>query len=267
MATKVLDYTGLSYYNTKLTTKIEEEYVKKDGEKVLTDVNFSADDKSKLDKLAEFKLPVATDSVLGGVMIGDRLTVTEAGLLSANEVHWSDIKEAPTEMTPSEHEHTVSDITDFETTLTGKGYQTASDVQAAITAAGHLKLQVETAMPETGADGILYLVPKDSGGDKNIYNEYVWNDDSFELIGDTAPDLTGYAKTTDLTVYAKTADLANYVQNDTLTSTLEDYVQTSALTEYAKTEDLADYMLTADLQNISNEEIDKLFTAAEEPAA
>lgn len=66
-------------------------------------------------------------------------------------------------------------------------------VNNAILALPQYKIQVVSALPATGAEYILYLVPK-AGDSNDIYDEYIWVPDiaSFELIGTTAVDLSGY---------------------------------------------------------------------------
>jgi hypothetical protein len=53
-------------------------------------------------------------------------------------------------------------------------------------------------LPESGEKGIIYLVPKDSAA-PDVYDEYVWvtTTSTFELIGSTRVDLSGYVKNTD----------------------------------------------------------------------
>lgn len=57
-----------------------------------------------------------------------------------------------------------------------------------------LKIVIVEELPETGEEGILYLVPKNPDpdtGDADSYDEYVWlpESESFELVGTTAIDL------------------------------------------------------------------------------
>lgn len=53
--------------------------------------------------------------------------------------------------------------------------------------------KVVDVLPATGEIGIIYLVPKVNGKDKNIYTEYIWTNDAFEAIGDTEINLQDYA--------------------------------------------------------------------------
>jgi hypothetical protein len=84
------------------------------------------------------------------------------------------------------------------TLIGGKGYQTAAQVQAAINASGHLKKQIVETLPTTGQSDIIYLVPKSTSDTNNVYDEYQWINNKWELMGDSQIDLTGYYNTTNL---------------------------------------------------------------------
>lgn len=83
----------------------------------------------------------------------------------------------------------------------GAGYQTSSEVQAAINNAisgiTGIDFQVVESLPETGAKGVIYLV-SNSGTGSNIYDEYIWVTNRFEKIGTTEIDLSNYYNTTNL---------------------------------------------------------------------
>ena len=55
-----------------------------------------------------------------------------------------------------------------------------------------ISIQVVDTLPTTGESNIIYLVPKEGSKD-DIYNEYIWVNNAWELIGSTQIDLTGYA--------------------------------------------------------------------------
>lgn len=46
-------------------------------------------------------------------------------------------------------------------------------------------------LPETGEPNIIYLVPKQTTGDNDIFDEYIWVENDWELIGSTAIDISG----------------------------------------------------------------------------
>ena len=70
-------------------------------------------------------------------------------------------------------------------------------------------VQVVQELPATGQKGIIYLLAKD-GTAPDVYDEYVWitATQTFELIGTTQVDLSGYAKT----VYVD--EVANTLRNN-----------------------------------------------------
>lgn len=45
-------------------------------------------------------------------------------------------------------------------------------------------------LPTTGEEGIIYLVPKEDTQTDNVYNEYMYIEDEWELIGDTQADIS-----------------------------------------------------------------------------
>lgn len=59
-------------------------------------------------------------------------------------------------------------------------------------AAPSLKFEVVDVLPETGEDGIIYLVPTGETGD-NKYEEWVWVNGSYEQMGTASLDLSGFA--------------------------------------------------------------------------
>ena len=85
-----------------------------------------------------------------------------------------------------------------ESAITAKGYQTAAQVASAVSAAGHLKRIKVTTLPTASIDAnAIYMVPKTgSTGDK--YNEYMYIDSAWELMGSSETDLSGYLKSSDM---------------------------------------------------------------------
>lgn len=87
-------------------------------------------------------------------------------------------------------------------------YYTKSEVTNLIGNISTLSLQVVTSLPTSNiSSSTIYLTLKAVGGTSNIYNEYIYVNNGWELIGDTQVDLTGYALTTDIPVAL--SDLTN----------------------------------------------------------
>ena len=78
-----------------------------------------------------------------------------------------------------------------EEELEAKDYATETFVMEQINNTEHFHREIVDALPLTGKDNILYLVPK-KGSDKDIYNEYIWTGVDYEFMGTTAVDLTDY---------------------------------------------------------------------------
>ena len=74
----VVDKNGLLYFWTKLKGL----FVQKDGNKVLSDNNYTTAEKEKLAGLNNYTLPTASADTLGGVKVGAGLEIN-SGVLSA----------------------------------------------------------------------------------------------------------------------------------------------------------------------------------------
>lgn len=216
---KYLDENGLLYYNQKLNTKFEGK-VDKDGNKVLSDVNFTSAYETKLKGLENYTLPTASAETLGGIKVGAGLTISEQGTLSAagggtaDSVDWENVQDKPTTIvgygitdakidnkTITLGANTVTVPTNNNELTNGAGYQTASQVQSAIAdAVGDITgfdFQIVEELPGTGQKGVIYLI-SNSGTGQNIYDEYIWTGTAFEKIGTTDVDLSNYWSKTDL---------------------------------------------------------------------
>lgn len=78
-----------------------------------------------------------------------------------------------------------------EDELAAEDYASKTYVMDQINNAEHFHREIVDALPLTGKDNVLYLVPK-KGSNKDIYNEYIWTGTDYELMGTTAVDLSDY---------------------------------------------------------------------------
>lgn len=76
---------------------------------------------------------------------------------------------------------------------------------------GGISFKMVDSLPETGDGKYIYLVPKTEAGSQNSYDEYIWYNSAWELIGSTDIDLSDYVKSTDL--HEITADEVNTILN------------------------------------------------------
>ncbi len=71
-----------------------------------------------------------------------------------------------------------------------------TQLEYALAHLSHFHREIVQALPVTGEDNVLYLVPKGGTG-PDIYNEYIWvgltqSENGYEFLGTTATDLTNY---------------------------------------------------------------------------
>lgn len=83
----------------------------------------------------------------------------------------------------------------------GAGFQTASDVTAAIESAlaniSGFEYSIVESLPATGEKGTIYLIAH-THGDRDIYDEYIYVSSGWEKIGNTDIDLSGYIEDSDM---------------------------------------------------------------------
>ena len=190
MTTEYLDKAGA----TLLVQKTKAELAKKvnaESGKVLSTNDYTTAEKNKL----------------AGIASRAQANVIESVKVNGTKVEPSskavDIT-VPTKVSQLTNDSGFQNATQVNATITGKGYQTQSQVQSLINSAvgniTSIKYEKVTSLPATGSNGVIYLVAH-SHGTQDIYDEYIWISESktFEKIGNTDIDLSGYVKKTDLT--------------------------------------------------------------------
>lgn len=145
-----------------------------------------------------YSLPIATAATLGGVMIGEGISISEAGVISVEKCSWEKIEGKPfasvdsSDFTITEEKLTINPdrfTTNENLSEKLKDYYTQSEVDKIISALKAGMYQIVESLPSTGEDGIIYLV-----GSSTPYEMYIWENDSFIKIGDTEISLDGYVK-------------------------------------------------------------------------
>lgn len=89
-----------------------------------------------------------------------------------------------------------------------------------------LQFQVVSTLPQTGDSKYIYLVPSSNPKTQNVKDEYIWVNNSWEQIGSTQIDLTGYA----------TENWVNTQISGFLTQTQIQALINTALSEYTETD-------------------------------
>lgn len=110
---------------------------------------------------------------------------------------------------------TVNDLTNYY--LKSDTY-TQSEVNQLIGAIKTVSMKVVAERPSTGESNIIYLVPSESSKTENVYNEYIYVDGKWELIGSTQADLSNYYTKEEIGTL-----LFDYITSNDLEETLKDY--------------------------------------------
>lgn len=220
-----LDSNGLLYFWQKVKTLLAGKVDKVDGKGLSTN-DYTTAEKTKLAGLNNYSLPTASSTVLGGVKVGTNLSIAD-GVLSAVDTKYSDattsasglmsssdktklngvsanaqvnvlesVKVNGTALTISSKAVDITVPTNTNQLTNGAGFQTASQVQALIAGAGHLKREKVTVLPSIGNDNTIYMISK-SGTTGDVFDEYMYIDGKFELIGNSTVDLSGYIKSSE----------------------------------------------------------------------
>ena len=148
----------------------------------------------------------AEKNKLAGIASGAQANVIESVKVNGTKVEPSskavDIT-VPTKVSQLTNDSGFQNATQVNATITGKGYQTQSQVQSLINSAvgniTSIKYEKVTNLPSTGSNGVIYLISH-SHGTQDIYDEYIWISDTktFEKIGNTDIDLSAYVKSSEL---------------------------------------------------------------------
>ena len=83
-------------------------------------------------------------------------------------------------------------LSQVKQTVESYGYQTAQQVQTAIANANHITYKKVTTLPATGETNVIYMVPNANTSGTNIYDEYMWIDGKWEVMGTTKATMDGY---------------------------------------------------------------------------
>lgn len=73
-----------------------------------------------------------------------------------------------------------------------------SYVMEQIAKVGGISFKKADTLPATGDGKYIYLVPKSTAKTSNIYDEYIWCNSAWELIGTTEIDLSEYVKSSEI---------------------------------------------------------------------
>lgn len=95
---------------------------------------------------------------------------------------------------------------------------TKEEVDTKISQIETIKLRKVDVLPETGEPNTIYLVPKETTKEQNIFEEYIYVDNKWEMIGTTEIDLSNYPTFDEMNLAISQAiESAKYVAGENIT--------------------------------------------------
>lgn len=133
----------------------------------------------------------------------------------------------------------IPDVSKFITKAVNDliNYYTKTEVNSLISAIKSISMKIVPEKPEVGESNIIYLIPNAKAKTENIYDEYVYIDGKWEIIGSTEIDLSNY-----YTIEQINTLLFDYITSNDLEDILENYAKVEMLDDYAKVETLENYV-------------------------
>ena len=71
-------------------------------------------------------------------------------------------------------------------------------ISTAVAGANHISRSIVDALPDTGDEKTIYMVLNGKTDGNNVYTEYMWINNKFEIVGSTDIDLSDYVKVQDI---------------------------------------------------------------------
>lgn len=142
-----------------------------------------------------YALPKASATELGGIKVGAGLNISEEGTLSAtgggtaDAVEWANVIDKPTKLSQF-----TNDLEFIDKTVSNLvNYYDKTSVDQMIGQIATLSVQkVDTLPAENIKTNVIYLVAKEGAIGSDLYIEYMYIDNKWEILGDTSIDLTNY---------------------------------------------------------------------------
>ena len=201
-----LDFQGLQ----QLVGLIKEKFVQKESGKSLSTNDYTNEEKQKLSTLKTYNVATSEEAGLLSSANLNKLNAIDDG---AEKNVITKIKRNGTLVNVSNKEVDITVPTKYSELVNDNDLVSTTQVKKLISEARHVKKEIVSTKPSTGEENVIYLVgPKGSGN--NIYEEWLYINNSWEKIGDTDTkvDLSGYLKTID--IKAITTEEINQVMGD-----------------------------------------------------
>lgn len=187
-----------------------------DSNYVHTDNNFTDTEKTKLESLSNYDDTLIKKDILSNTSQINALK-TSVTDLDTNKADKTEIPNVSNFIT-----NTVDNLVNYY--LKSELY-TKEEINELASTIQTVNIKVVDSLPIEGQSNIIYFVPK-NGSTNDIYDEWIYINSSWEHIGSTEIDLTGYA--TENWVKLQIGDFLNSTQvNNLINSSLSNYYNKS----------------------------------------
>ena len=161
-----------------------------------TDKTTTQQIQTKLDTVEQgakkYVLPTASSSTLGGIKVGNNLTISNGVLSGTPDTTYENATGTKAGLM------STTDKIKLDNSWTSTQAQQA--INEAVGSVVGVSFEIVTNLPTTGTPGTIYLIAHSHSDNQDIYDEYVWipAQKKFEKIGNTDVDLSGYLLKTDI---------------------------------------------------------------------
>lgn len=148
--------------------------------------------------------------------------------------YWKVLWEALPSVDLDELNNRVTILENMDTTPTEGSTRacTSGGIYDAISAISTLSFEVVTSLPtEDIQTDVIYLILSETASDDNIYDEYIYINESWEIIGSTSIDLSNYLQTSDVDTELSTSS-GNPIANSVVASAFENMF--TAVSSYSR---------------------------------
>lgn len=199
--TAIAEYLNTHDADIVTETELKQElgnYVHKDGNKVLADINYSAAEQAKVTAAYDARHTHDNKAVIDGITAAS-VQAWNAAQANVNADWNANSGDAQILNKPNLSGFITRLTSDLEYYYTKTQTYTQAEVNALVSAIPKFKIEVVQTLPTSNISAAtVYLLPDTNADSLNLYTEYIYVNNGWEMLGTQTVDLSGYVTTADL---------------------------------------------------------------------
>lgn len=199
--TAIAEYLNTHDADIVTETELKQElgnYVHKDGNKVLADINYSAAEQAKVTAAYDARHTHDNKAVIDGITAAS-VQAWNAARANVNADWNANSGDAQILNKPNLSGFITRLTSDLEYYYTKTQTYTQAEVNALVSAIPKFKIEVVQTLPTSNISAAtVYLLPDTNADSLNLYTEYIYVNNGWEMLGTQTVDLSGYVTTADL---------------------------------------------------------------------